>query len=292
MKVLLTGATGFVGGHLTQLLERGGHTVLPVSRRPRPGGFTWEEDSLRAGVEASDAVVHLAGETVLGRWGAKRKAELRRSRIETTLLLARLLAEKRAAGAEPVFVGASAVGYYGPRGDEEVPESEGPGGDFLATLCRDWEAAAAPARDAGVRVAHVRIGVVMGTDGGALKQMLLPFKLGLGGPVGSGRQAFPWIHVEDLARLFLFLLETPDATGPFNGAAPNPVTMGAFAKALGRALHRPAILPVPGFALKLLLGESSQVLLTGQRAVPARALEAGFRFEHPELDGALAHLLA
>lgn len=287
MKVLVTGATGFVGSHLARRLEEVGHEVVVVSRR-RGVGYDWSDEGLHDAVEVSDAVVHLAGRNLFdGRWNARRRAELRSSRVETTERIARLAARLRTR----VLVTASAVGYYGPRGDEDLDESSPPGDDFLARLCRDWEAAAAPARDAGVRVATVRIGVVLGRDGGALERLLTPFRLGLGGPVGSGRQPFPWVHVEDLASLLLFLLEHDDARGPFNGTAPGVVDMATFARALGRALHRPAVLPLPGFALRLALGEVADVLLTGQRALPRRALEAGFAFRFPDLDAALRDLV-
>ena len=189
-----------------------------------------------------------------------------------------------------MLVNASAVGFYGPRTDAPVDESEPSGTDFLAQLCRDWEAAAQSA-SAGVRVAIVRIGVILGTEDGALKRMLLPFKLGLGGPLGSGRQVFPWVHVDDLARLFVMLVENDSARGVFNGTAPNALTMKEFAATLGKVLKRPAFFAAPAPAIKLALGEVASVLLTGQRAVPKRALEHGFEFRFPEAEGALRDLL-
>jgi len=286
MKILLTGATGFVGGHLTRELEAGGHSVVPVSRRPGPG-VDWSDEGLARGVRETDAVCHLAGESVLGRWSASKKGTIRSSRVETTRRLAELLAEK-GSGA---LVQASAVGFYGDPGTAVIDEEQPVGTGFLAETCQEWEAAAQPARDAGVRVAAVRIGVVLGKNGGALKQMLTPFKLGLGGPLGSGRQPFPWIHVGDLTRLFRFLLESEDAAGVFNGTGPNPVSNAEFGRTLGRVLHRPAFLPVPAFALKLLLGEMASMLLEGQHALPCAAEAAGFVFEHPLLEGALRDLV-
>ncbi|MFT7669105.1 MAG: hypothetical protein ACI8X5_001805 [Planctomycetota bacterium] len=289
MKVLLTGATGFFGQHLSRRLKADGHEVLPVSRQPGIG-FDWSASSLESGVNASDAVIHLAGENIFGkRWSRAQKAELLESRTLPTRQLAELLAKKGSG----TLISASAVGYYGPRGNEELDENAPSGDDFLAKVCREWEMAAQePLEGTQVRLATVRIGVILGLDGGALKRMRLPFSLGLGGPVGNGRQVFPWIHVDDLARLFLFLLEDADACGPFNGTSPQAVSSAEFGRAFGRALRRPAFMPLPGFMLRLLLGESANVLLSGQRAVPKRAQEAGFAFEHPNLDEALKHLVS
>ena len=298
MKVLVTGATGFFGTHLTRHLNEAGHSVSVVSRREGVG-YDWSEESLKRAVQETDAVVHLAGENLFARrWSAKQKESIRASRVESTARLAQLLADK----GDGVLLHASAVGFYGPRDAREAMDEAAPAGtDFLAGVCSAWEAAAEPARAAGIRVVSVRIGVILGADGGALKRMLLPFRLGLGGPVGNGRQAFPWIHVDDLARLFVFLLESDSAAGAFNGVAPNGsgsdtsdagLTSAQFGRALGRALHRPAFLPLPGFALRILLGEVADVLLTGQRAIPTRALGAGFHFEHPGIEEALRDLLA
>jgi uncharacterized protein (TIGR01777 family) len=287
MKILLSGASGFVGRHLAAHLARHGHTLRSLGRAG--ADHDWSGASLAAGVAASDAVVHLAGENVLARrWSAAQKERLRTSRLATTDALARALAAK----GNGVLVSASAIGYYGPRGDAALDESAPSGNDFLAGLCRDWEAAAAPAATAGVRCAQIRIGLVLGADGGALARMLLPFRLGLGGPLGHGRQMQSWIHVEDLCALFRFVLESPAARGPFNGTAPAPVPQREFARALGRVLGRPAFLPLPAFLLRLGLGEAAGLLLEGVAARPERALVAGFRFEHPELEAALRALLA
>ena len=289
MKILLTGATGFLGAHVQRELIAAGHSVVTVSRRPSTGDGTadWSEESLAKAVEETDAVCHLAGEPVLGRWTERRKASILESRVETTGRLAQLLA-KKGSGA---LVQASAVGFYGDTKDAVIKEDAPNGNDFLSDVCRAWEGAAEPARAAGIRVAAVRIGVILGGDGGALKKMLLPFKLGMGGRLGSGRQYFPWIHVGDLARLFRFLLESQEAEGPFNGTAPQPVTNAEFTRAMGRALHRPAFIPVPGFAMRLAIGELSGMFLTGQRALPTRAQGAGFEFQFPELGAALEDLL-
>jgi len=286
MKILLGGASGFVGQHLQRHLERHGHEVRTLGRAGAQ--HDWSEPSLAAGVAACDAVVNLSGENVLARrWNAHQKERLRSSRLTTTGALARALAAKGSG----VFVCASAIGYYGPRDAAPLDESAPAGADFLALQCRDWEAATAPAAAAGVRCAQVRIGIVLGRDGGALAKMLLPFRLGLGGPLGHGRQVQSWIHVADLCALFRFLLESPAARGPFNGTAPNPVTQREFARTLGRVLARPAFLPLPAFVLRLGLGEASGLLLDGVAARPVKALAAGFRFEHAELEPALRDLL-
>jgi uncharacterized protein (TIGR01777 family) len=287
MKVLLTGASGFIGTHARTLLEGQGHRVLAVSRRPGADA-DWSEASLARALDACDGVLHLAGENVMARrWSERQKAKLRASRLETTAKLVDALARKRGG----VLVCASAVGYYGARGAEPVGEDEPPGTDFLARLCQDWEAAAERAEAGGTRVARVRIGLVLGTDGGALARMLPIARLGLGGPLGSGEQVWPWVHVDDLCALFAFLLELDGARGPFNGTAPNPVRQRDFARTLGRVLHRPAVLPAPAFALRVALGEAAGVLLTGVRALPRSALDAGFTFRHPDLERALRHLL-
>jgi uncharacterized protein len=284
MNVLLTGASGFVGSHLSKRLEAAGHRVLPVGRRARPGGYDWSDASLARGVQEADAVIHLAGENLFGkRWTSKQKEVLRMSRVEPTQKLARLVAARKPA----CFISTSAVGYYGASTDARFGEDSPRGEGFLAGLCGEWEAATSAAREAGVRTAIVRIGVVLGKGGGALAKMLLPFKLGIGGPLGSGRQWVSWIHVDDLAALFVFLLDNPTASGVYNATAPQPVTMRVFAAALGRALHRPAIFPVPGPMLKLALGEVADVLLTGQFVEPRRAAAAGFAFRFVGVDAAM-----
>jgi uncharacterized protein (TIGR01777 family) len=288
MKILVTGASGFIGERLTALAQSRGHQVLPVSRKPRAGGYDWSPASLEAGVAAADAIVHLAGENLFGkRWTEAQKKKLVDSRVETTDRLARLAAQRR-----PVaFLSASAIGYYGPSERPGLDESAPPGNDFLATLCRRWEESTAPASAAGARTVLLRTGIVLGREDGALKQMLPPFKLGVGGPIGSGRQWFSWIHIADEVGLILHLLESAAASGPFNLTAPNPVTMREMAKTLGKVLHRPAVLPVPGFALKVALGDVADVLLTGQHVLPKSALESGYRFQFPELEGALRDIL-
>lgn len=288
MKVLLTGATGFVGGALGRRLREGGHEVHPVSRRPG-AGVGWGDDSLRRGVAECDAIIHLAGENIFGRrWSAAQKERLRTSRIDTTRRLAELAAEEGAG----VLLMASGIGYYGASEDGRFDEDSPAGDDFLARLCADWERAAAPAAEAGVRLACARLGVVMGPGGGALERMLLPFRLGLGGRLGSGRQWFSWVHLDDVCDLLVLLLEREDLAGPFNFTAPGPVTNAEFTRTLGRVLRRPTVLPAPAFALRLALGEAAEVLLTGQHVSPRRAREAGYTFRHPELEDALRASLA
>jgi uncharacterized protein (TIGR01777 family) len=242
----------------------------------------------RDALDGRDAVVHLAGEPVAQRWTAATKQAIQRSReVGTRNLVAGLLeAEPRPAA----LVASSAVGYYGPHGDEVVEESTPPGDDFLARVCVTWEAEAAKAAPLGVRVVHIRTGVVLDRDGGALKQMLPPFKAGVGGPVAGGEQYLPWIHVDDIVGLYLAALDG-DWSGAYNGSAPEPVTNKAFSRALGRALHRPAFAPVPGLAVKLLFGEMSEIITEGQRAVPIRPLQEGYAYRHPDLDAALADAL-
>ncbi len=286
MRVLLTGGTGFIGSRLKARLGNG-HAVRVVSRGPG-GDVTWEPSALRAAVAESDAVVHLAGENLIARrWTPAQKARLRASRVDTTGQLAEAVADAR----PRVFVTASAIGYYGASPDRRFVAGDGPGDDFLARLCADWEAARQPAVDAGVRTATVRIGVVQGRGGGALEKMLLPFRLGVGGPLGHGRQWVSWIHLDDLLAMFVWLLDDERTQGVYNGTAPNPVTNRELSRALGRVLHRPAVLPAPGFVLRIALGEVAGLLLEGQHVTPGRALEAGFRFRFPEIEPAFRDLL-
>ena len=294
MRIVLAGGSGFLGRALRARLERDGHSVAVLTRSPgrTPDAVTWTPDGTvgpwASAIAGADGIVNLAGEGIADkRWNDARRRALRDSRLLTTRSLVGALRQSPA----PVLVNASAVGYYGARADERVTESTPPGADFLSQLCVEWEREADQA-SATTRVALVRTGLVLHPDGGALGQMLLPFKLGAGGPMGSGTQFMPWIHLDDWVSLVLWLIESRDARGAFNGTAPAPVTNREFAGALGRALHRPAIVPAPAFALRILLGEFAESLLTGQRAVPARALEQGFTFRFGDLDGALADLLA
>lgn len=299
MKVALTGASGFLGPLLVQrLLERGhGVHVLArdvertLGRLPKgvSGAFFDAATPLAPDALAgAEAVVHLAGEPVAQRWTDSARRRIRDSRVVGTRLLVEAM---RAAGTVRHFVSASAIGYYGDRGAEPLTESSPPGDDFLAQVCRAWEAEAQQAAAAGIRTVVARIGVVLHPEGGALEQMLPLFRRGLGGRMGSGRQYMSWVDREDTVGLLLFALEQPELTGPLNVTAPEPLTNADVARALGAALHRPAVLPVPGFVLKLVMGEMSEAVLGGQRVLPRRALEAGYRFQHPELPGALRAML-
>jgi uncharacterized protein len=302
MRVTVTGATGLIGTRLVAALARRGDEVTVLSRDPARAreqlgsgilAERWDplgEPAPTAALAGRDGVIHLAGEPVAQRWSAAAKERIRTSRESGT---ANLVAGLRTAEPRPrVLVSASAVGYYGPRGDEEVPESDPPGDDFLAEVCVAWEQAAQAAAELGVRVAIVRTGVVLAPDGGALEKMLPPFRAGVGGPVAGGKQWMPWIHADDLVGLYLAALDGDGWSGPLNGSAPQPATNRDVSKALGRALHRPALAPVPRLALRALYGEMEQIVTTGQRAVPARPLALGYAYAHPELDEALRSALA
>ena len=295
MRIVLAGGTGFLGRAVRGRLQRDGHDVTVLTRRPDaadPDQRPWSPDGTvgpwAAEVQGADAIVNLAGEGIGDRrWNAARKKALVDSRVLATRSLVAAL--RQVASPPPVLINASGVGYYGDRGDEVVTEATRHGDDFLAHLCLDWEREAEQA-SATSRVVIVRSALVLHPDGGALAQMLTPFRFGVGGPVGSGRQYMPWIHLDDWVSLVVWLLTTREARGAFNAVAPTPVTNRAFSHALGRALHRPSFMPVPAFALRVLFGELADSLLTGQRAIPARALELGFTFRFEQLDAALRDL--
>jgi uncharacterized protein (TIGR01777 family) len=291
MKVVIGGANGLIGSELGRALRARGDEVVALVRKPRePGEVKWDGRSVPAGaLDRADAVVNLSGANIgARRWSEPYKKEIVDSRVESTRALVEGM---RAARPRPkVFVNASAVGVYGGRGDEELTEDSAPGGDFLAGVCKASEAQAMRAEELGVRTVLLRTGVVLARQGGALKQMLTPFKAFVGGPIGNGKQWFPWIHLADEVGLILWALDG-SVRGPLNAVAPAPVRMKDFAQALGRALHRPALFPVPALVLRLGLGEMAEVLLEGQRAVPRKALQGGYRFRFPELSGALADLI-
>jgi len=293
MRVAVTGATGMVGTALTRALHTRGHVVLPVSRRDVPGGIRWDpaRRSVDAGALATvGAVVHLAGENLAGgRWTPRRKEQLRRSRVAVTRWLAETLA---AANGPHILISASAVGIYGDRGDETLTEASALGNDFLARLAADWEAAADPARNAGMRVVHPRFGVILSPAGGALARLLLPFRLGLGGPFGKGNQWMSWITIDDVVSGIAHALAIESISGPVNFTAPDPVRNAEFAVALGRALHRPSLLPLPALALRLALGEMADAtVLASQRAVPAELARSGYQFTDTRIGPALKRLL-
>ncbi|MCY7313750.1 MAG: TIGR01777 family oxidoreductase [Pseudoxanthomonas sp.] len=294
MRVLITGGTGFIGRALCRQLLHAGHELWVLTRNPTKAATKLEgirliEHLAEAG--QMDAVVNLAGEPLAdGRWTDRRKQAFRDSRIGTTQSLLEWIASQ--VQRPRVLVSGSAIGYYGPRDDKPLTEESPPGDDFSAQLCRDWESAAMQAESLGLRVCTVRIGVVLGPDGGALSKMLPPFKLGAGGPMGDGRQWMSWVHRHDLVRLLQWLLEHDQARGAYNGTAPSPVTNREFAQTLGKVLRRPARITTPALALKLMFGEMATLLLTGQRVLPAHAVAGGFQFQHPTLETALTDLLA
>ncbi len=300
-RVTITGATGLLGPRLVGELQRDGWQVTVLTRDPERAlarlgeveAVKWDlmsEPAPAAALEGRDAVVHLAGENVAQRWSAQAKRAIRESRVAGT---EHLLEGLRGAGQRPgVLVSSSAIGYYGPRGIEPIDEEAPPGDDFLAEVCVAWEAVAERAVELGMRVLRVRTGVVLDSDGGALEKMLPPFRLGVGGPVAGGRQYVPWVHAADVVGIIVAAISDERWSGAANATAPVPVTNAEFSKALGRVLHRPALLPVPAAALKVLYGEMSEIVTAGARVVPAKPLMLGYAFRHPELDEALRSALS
>jgi uncharacterized protein (TIGR01777 family) len=301
-RILVTGATGLVGRRLVAELQQTGAEVMAAVRRPVADTArevhwnpqTGEIDAAR--FAELDAVVHLAGENIAGRrWSESFKQRIRDSRVQGTQLIAKTIAQAAAmpaAKGPTAFVCASAIGFYGDRGEETLNESSAPGADFLAQVCQEWEAACQPAREAGVRTVNMRIGVVLSPEGGALAKMLTPFKLGVGGKVGAGRQYMSWVTVDDVARAIAFALANPSVTGPINLTAPRPVTNVEFTQALGDVLRRPTLIPTPAFALRAIFGEMADaLLLSSTRVVPQALTAAGFQFQDPQLEPALRRLL-
>ena len=295
MQVVIAGGTGFLGRKLARRLRENGHRVITLTRRPSSSTdqLTWQPDgnpgTLPRDLDGVDAVINLAGESIAGRrWTSARKEVLRSSRLLPTRTLARAIVQ--CARPPRVFISASGVGFYGPHGDEPVTEATPPGTDFLATLCVQWEQEARAIEPPRTRVVTIRTGLVFDRNEGALKQMLPPFKLGLGATLGSGDQYMPWIHVDDWTALVTWLIATDAASGAFNASAPGPVTNRAFTKTLARVLRRPAIANAPAFVLRLALGELADALLTGQRALPAHAEQLGFAFSYRTLEPALESL--
>ncbi|HOD51721.1 MAG TPA: TIGR01777 family oxidoreductase [Candidatus Hydrogenedentes bacterium] len=297
MKVLLSGASGLIGSALSKALKERGDAVTRLVRKEwssEPGEILWDPGPgyiERGKLEDLDAAVHLSGENVgSGRWTERKKGEIIESRTCTTKLLCRTFSELDTP--PKTWVCASATGYYGNCGDRKLDEDEPCGETFLAEVCRQWEEASHPARNKGIRVLNTRFGVVLGGKRSALAKMLLPFRLGLGGPIGPGTQYMAWLTLDDAVRAILYALDTPSLDGPVNVVSPNPVRNREFVASLGRALNRPAVLPFPAFAARLLLGEmADDLLLASQRAVPRKLQEAGFTFDHPDLDEALRHVL-
>lgn len=295
MRILVTGSSGLIGAALIDSLRKGGHQAVAMVRRPtnKPGEAQWNPNAVDpAPFEGADAVVHLAGENIgAGRWTPERKKLIVDSRIDGTRNLAQSIA---AAGRKPkVLVSASAIGFYGNRGDELLNESSPSGTGFLAEVAAAWEAAARQAEQAGIRVVAPRIGVVLSGYGGALPKMALPFRMFMGGRVGNGRQWMSWIALEDLIRLIVFAIENSSVRGPVNAVAPQAVTNDEFTRTLGHVLHRPTYFPAPAFAVRLAMGTemADELLLSSTRVEPAVALASGFRFEYPQLHLALARAL-
>ena len=293
MHVVITGASGLVGGALIAELRRRGVNITAVSRNPRAhtalSGVTWTGwDGLTDAVAGAAGVVHLAGEGIVDRrWSSERKAALRSSRVDTTRQVVQAIQES---GEKPgVLVSASAIGYYGNLVERESTESVPAGDDFLAHLCVDWEA---EAQGSGVRTVTARIGIILSTEGGALPRLLFPFKLGLGGPIGMGRAWWSWVHIDDVVGAIVHALEDAGVEGAINLTSPNPVRNRQFSAALARALNRPALMPVPPVALKLMLGEGASVLLASQRILPTRTLDLGYRFKFADINDALQDLVA
>ncbi len=295
MDVLVSGATGLVGSALGEELENGGHRVIALSHSKPSSDGTIRWDPSRGQIDASrlegvGAVVHLAGENIVGRWTGEKKRKIRDSRVQGTRLLAETVAglsEKPRA-----MICASAIGYYGDRGNELLREESEPGNAFLSGVVEEWEAAAEPAREAGIRVANLRFGIVLSPEGGALGTTLPLFKLGGGGKVGSGRQWWSWVALDDVAGALIHALENEEVEGPVNVVAPNPTTNAEYTKVLGDVLNRPTVLPAPAPALRVVLGEvADELLLASARVEPVKLKETGYEFRHPELEGALRHLL-
>lgn len=295
MKIAITGSSGLIGEALATALQSDGHEVLRLVRRvPGPGEVGWDPEADKIDADALagiDAAVHLAGENIAsGRWNAARKKRILNSRVMGTRLLADTLADLQPK--PKTLISASAIGYYGDRAAEVLNETAAPGKGFLPKVCREWEAATMPAADRGIRVVMPRISAVLTPKGGALGKMLLPFKLGLGGKIGSGQQYMSWITLDDVVRVIQFALENENLDGPVNAAAPQAVTNAGFTKALGKALGRPTIFPMPAFAAKAAFGEMAEaILLASARVKPERLLTEGFEFRHPELEPALREML-
>ncbi len=295
MNILVTGATGLTGAATTAALTADGHHVVPL-RRARDGAAPcppfWNPEANRIDLTNAgplDAVVHLAGESIAQRWTPAVRARIRDSRVQGTRLLGESLA--KLAGPPRVMISASATGFYGDRGDAVLDESSAAGTGFLADVCRAWESAADPLRERGVRVVHLRTGIVLDAQGGALSRMLTPFRFGLGGRLGSGNQFWSWIALNDLVRVIQHIMATDSLAGPVNAVSPQPVTNREFTATLGRVLRRPTVLAVPEFAVKLLFGEMGrEAMLASARVLPRRLLESGFVFQRPTLEDALRHL--
>jgi hypothetical protein len=296
MKILITGGTGFVGTQLTSRLTQDGHELTILSRSAKrsgevPRGISYlqgdptQKGAWQEAIKSHDAVINLAGASIFAKWTKEHKKAIRESRVSTT----RNIVEGIPSHSQEPFrlFSTSAVGYYGFCGDEELTEDSPPGNDFLAQIAKEWEEEALKAKGKGARVIITRFGIVMGEKGGALSQMIPLFKKYIGGPIGSGKQWFSWVHIKDLSEAFAFLMKHPEISGPVNVCAPNPVRNKDLAKALGKVLHRPSFMPAPAFMVKLVLGEFGSVILEGQRVIPKRLMDSGFAFQYPDIEKAL-----
>ncbi|TYP91668.1 hypothetical protein LX73_2492 [Fodinibius salinus] len=298
MEIFITGATGFIGSYLRTMLLRQGHFLTIVTRNPasyenekakNQRFISWDDD-LVTEMDKSDVVINLAGAPIFGRrWTQQVKEQIYNSRIERTADIAEAIVQAK--NPPELFISGSAAGFYGDRGDKVIDESVGSGSDFLARVCIDWEASASPAADAGVRLVHPRIGIALEQEGGALKQMLPAFKFGVGGPVGTGKQFFPWIHMHDLCRGLIFPIDNHDLEGAYNLNAPNPVRMKKFANILAEQLRRPALFRVPEFVLKLVFGEAANPIVNSLRLQPKKLQQHGFEFRFSHLPEALGDIL-
>lgn len=302
MKILVTGGTGFVGTRITRRLIEGGHEVTTLTRSarqpsepPQAQGVAYlrgdptQQGPWQEAIKNHDAAINLAGASIFARWTAEHKKAIRESRVKTT----RHLVEGIPFPLQKPFTlfSASAVGYYGFSGHEDLTEDSPPGNDFLAQIAREWEEEAMKAKEKGARVVILRLGIVLGEKGGALSQMIPLFRKYVGGPVGRGQQWFSWVHIQDLSEAIAFLIKHPEISGPFNICSPNPARNRDLAKALGKALNRPSVIPAPGFLVKLVLGEFGSIILKGQKVLPKRLQENGFIFQYPEIKQALISLL-
>lgn len=300
MKILITGGTGFVGTQLTSRLIKDNHEVTILTRSLKgakgssPGVSYLEGDPTRNGpwqeaIKNHDALINLAGASIFSKWTEEHKKAIRESRVSTTQNIIEGIPPQSQKGF--TLFSTSAVGYYGFHKDEELIEESPPGNDFLARIAVEWEGEALKAREKGARVVITRFGIVLGEKGGALGQMIPLFEKYIGGPIGSGRQWFSWVHIKDLTEAFAFLLKHPEISGPVNVCSPNPVRNRDLAKALGKALHKPSFMPAPGFMVKWVLGEFGSVILEGQKVIPRRLLESGFTFQYPDIDAALKKIV-
>jgi uncharacterized protein (TIGR01777 family) len=300
MKILITGGTGFVGTQLSSRLIQDGNEITILTRSLKsakgasPGISYLEGDPTKKGpwqeaIKNHDGIINLAGASIFSKWTDEHKKAIRESRVNTTRNIVEGIPSHPSK--KMTFLSTSAVGYYGFSGDEELVEDSPPGNDFLARIAAEWEGEALKAKEKGVRVVMTRFGIVLGEKGGALGQMIPLFKKYIGGPIGSGKQWFSWVHIKDLAEAFVFLTRHPEISGPVNVCSPNPVRNKDLAKALGKTLHKPSFMPAPGFMVKLVLGEFGSVILEGQRVIPRRLLENGFVFQYPDIEKALQSII-